>query len=153
MLAWKVGQWLPFHVGAGPSALLAASSDHELAIYLAADERRISRHGDLQRGDLERMIAETRRRGWSFNSEGLTEGVASVGAVVSDRSGTPLCAISVAGLVRNYDGENLNKTANAVVDTASALARQFRRSDPPGPAVTALPNSQHNHPDTRMVHQ
>ena len=125
VLAWKAGQWLPFHVGAGPTALLAATPDHELAVYLGADERRANRHGDLSRADLEAMIAEARARGWSFNSEGLTEGVASLGAVVRDRSGGPLCAISVAGLVRHYHGDRLDQTAAAVLRTVSDLARQF----------------------------
>jgi DNA-binding IclR family transcriptional regulator len=129
VLAWKAGQWLPFHLGAGPTALLAAASDPELAAYLAAGERRTSRHGDLSRSDLERIIAETRTRGWSFNSEGLTEGVASVGAVVRDRSGVPLCAISVAGLVRHYQGPSLDATATSVLRTAARLASQFGRAD------------------------
>ncbi len=129
VLAWKTGHWLPFHLGAGPTALLAATSDHELIPYLAADERRTTRHGDLGRADLEQMIAETRARGWSFNSEGLTEGVASLGAVVRDGSGMALCSISVAGLVGHYRGPNLDRTADAVLLAAATLARQFGRPD------------------------
>jgi DNA-binding IclR family transcriptional regulator len=127
VLAWKTGQWIPFHVGAGPTALLAATSDQELGYYLATDERRTTRNGELSRTDLERMIGETRARGWSLNSEGLTQGVSSLGAVVRDESGVALCALSVAGLVRHYRGRSLDRTAAAVLLAASDLARQFGR--------------------------
>lgn len=123
VLAWKAGQWLPFHSGAGPRALLASLSDDEVARYLAQHTDRASRQGALTDDDVRAMIGATRARGWSLNLEELTEGVSSLGAVVRGTKGIPLCAISVAGLTAAYQGERLEKMAAAVTDAVGRLSR------------------------------
>ena len=121
VLAWQTGQRLPLHAGAGPLALLAAAGDAELAGYLAAASRPVTRRGELTPASLRRIVATTRSRGWSLNVEGLTEGVASVGAAVLDRSGTALCALSLAGLARHYQGRGRDRMAAAVLAAAARL--------------------------------
>lgn len=125
VLAWKAGRWLPFHVGAGPRALLAALSDADLADYLALPEERATRNGALNVADLRRIVDETRERGWSFNDEAITEGVSSLGAVVRGGNRLPLCALSVAGLSVSYRGERRTAIAEAVVAAAEQLAERI----------------------------
>src|SRR4051794_27690551 len=96
VMAWKTGQWLPFHLGAGPKALVAALDDAEIERYLSRKDQWNTRQGVLTADDIRESIAETRERGWSLNVEALTEGVASLGAAVRGTSGAPICAISVA---------------------------------------------------------
>ncbi|KAA9155266.1 IclR family transcriptional regulator [Amycolatopsis acidicola] len=117
VLAWRTGQWLPFHQGAGPRALLAALPDEELETYLALDEERPTRHGALTTADIRALVRETRERGWSLNPEDLTDGVSSLGFAVR-RS---VCAISVAGLSQAYQGKRLDDLASAVERAATRL--------------------------------
>jgi DNA-binding IclR family transcriptional regulator len=128
VLAWKPGEWLPFHLGAGPQALLAALPDDEIDRYLSHPFAHRTRRGARAAGELRAAVAEVRRRGWSLNDEGLTEGVDSLGAAVLDGSGTPVCALSVAGLLSHYRGEELTRTAAAVRAAARRLERQLTGS-------------------------
>ncbi len=124
VLAWKAGQWLPFHIGAGPRALLAALSDDEIDRYLAQGSERRTRQEQLTDEQIWAIVRRTRARGWSLNLEELTEGVSSLGAVVRGAKGLPLCAISVAGLTASYQGTRLDTLAAAVTATADQLSRQ-----------------------------
>ncbi len=125
--AWKVGEWLPMHLGAAPQALLSALSHADLDRFLLLQEgERRTRHGLLTEKDVRDEVANTRRRGWSLNREGLTAGVTSLGAVVPNAVGTPVCAISVAGLEHHYRGDGLEETAVAVTSAAAELGRLLR---------------------------
>ncbi|UDY23415.1 IclR family transcriptional regulator [Nocardioides sp. Kera G14] len=121
VLAWKSGQWLPFHVGAGPQAILAALDDAEVDRYLSNGGERLTRQGTLTGEDVRRSVARTREQGWALNREGLTAGVASLGVAVSDAAGSPLCALSVAGLEADFQGEALASTASAVTAAGDRL--------------------------------
>jgi len=125
VLAWKAGQWLPFHSGAGPRALLAALSDEEITRYLAARQDRSTRQGPLTEQQVWALVNQTRARGWSLNLEDLTEGVSSLGAVVQGTKGAPLCAISAAGLTASYQGARLDALAAAVTNAAEQLSRHI----------------------------
>ena len=107
VLAWKPGQRLPFHRGAGPRALLAALPDGELEAYLAEPMDRPTRSGPLTVDQVRQMVAITRERGWSLNAEDLTAGVSSVGVALRDVSGSAQYAISVAGLAARFQGSSL----------------------------------------------
>ncbi|HEX7662830.1 MAG TPA: IclR family transcriptional regulator [Pseudonocardiaceae bacterium] len=125
VLAWKTGQWLPLHVGAGPLALLAALPDREVERYLMLGPERQTRHGIVTPQEIRVEVGLIRRRGWSLNREALTEGVASLGVVVRDRTDAPICALSVAGLESRYRGKELDRTAATVVDAAAELGRRI----------------------------
>jgi IclR family acetate operon transcriptional repressor len=123
VFAWKIGEWLPMHAGAAPQALLSALPDAELDRFLAHGGEWRTRHGVRTEQDIREEVAKTRRRGWSLNREGLTAGVSSLGAVVINSTGSPVCAISVAGLDHHYRGDGLKQTATAVTDAATELSR------------------------------
>lgn len=121
VVSWSTGEWLPMHVGAAPQALMSAMSDAEIDRYLAENSDWHTLQGDRTADDIREGVALIRQRGWALNVEGLTQGVASLGAVVFNRSGTPVCAISVAGLERHYTGPRLSQTAAAVLAAARAI--------------------------------
>lgn len=125
VLAWKPGQRLPFHRGAGPRALLAALPDPDLETYLAEPMDRSTRSGTLTVDDIRQMVAGTRERGWSLNVEDLTPGVSSVGVALRDTTGSAQYAISVAGLAASFQGSSLEDTAAAVVSAVSRMAAQI----------------------------
>jgi DNA-binding IclR family transcriptional regulator len=121
--AWKVGEWLPMHVGAAPQALLSALPDDELDRFFAQGTELRTRLGLLTEQQVRKEAEKTRRRGWSLTRGGLTEGVSALGAAVVDATGAPICAISVAGLERHYRGERLKQTASAVMAAAAEIDR------------------------------
>lgn len=125
VFAWRVGEWLPMHAGAAPKALLSALPDVELDRFFAQTGERHTRQGVIGEQELREEIAKTRKRGWSLNREGLTAGVSSLGAAVLNSTGTPVCAISVAGLDHHYRGDGLKQTAAAVTSAAEELGRLF----------------------------
>jgi DNA-binding IclR family transcriptional regulator len=122
VFAWKVGDWLPMHMGAAPLALLSSLSDAELEQFLSHDAERRNRHGVLTDSDVRAAVVATRERRWSLNQSGLTAGVNSLGAVVRDSQGAPICAISVAGLEHHYRHDTIGSTADAVIGAADELA-------------------------------
>jgi DNA-binding IclR family transcriptional regulator len=87
-----------------PKALLSALTDAVLTRFFAENTERRTRHGALTEQEIRADIAEIRRRGYSLDREGLTAGVYSIGAVVRNSSGSPVCAISAAGLEHHYRG-------------------------------------------------
>jgi len=125
VLSWKTGEWLPLHIGAAPQALLGALPDAEIERYLADSGERRTRHGAVSDEDLRNEVLATRRRGWALNREGLTAGVSSLGTAVMNSSGTTVCAISVAGLEYHYRGDELERTAAAVMVAAADIGRQL----------------------------
>ena len=125
VLSWTSGQWLPMHVGAAPQALMSAMSDDEIERYLTHNKDWHTLHGDRTPDDVREGVAEIRRRGWALNLETITQGVASLGTVVRDRLGTPVCAISVAGLEHHYAGSSLEQTAAKVMAAATDISRQL----------------------------
>ncbi|WP_432827997.1 IclR family transcriptional regulator [Dactylosporangium sp. CA-092794] len=125
VVAWKPGNRLPYYVGAGPLALLAALTDDDLATYLDLPEERHTRHGALTAEQLREEVRLTRARGWSLNDGALTEGISSIGVAVRTRAGAPLCAISLAGLSSQYRGQRLDDMAAALVNAAGRLARDL----------------------------
>jgi DNA-binding IclR family transcriptional regulator len=125
VFAWRVGEWLPMHAGAAPKALLSALPDVELDRFFAQPGERRTRHGLLTEPEIRDDVARIREQGWSLNREGLTPGVSSLGAVVLNSTGTPVCAISVAGLDHHYRGDGLRQTATAVTETAAELGQLF----------------------------
>jgi DNA-binding IclR family transcriptional regulator len=125
VLSWTSGQWLPMHVGAAPQALMSAMSDAEIERYLAHNRDWSTLHGERSADEIRESVAETRRRGWALNRATITQGVASLGTVVRDRTGVPVCAISVAGLEYHYEGDSLDQTASKVLAAAADLERRL----------------------------
>ncbi|MEV1295721.1 IclR family transcriptional regulator [Pseudonocardia sp. NPDC049635] len=125
VLSWTTGEWLPMHMGAAPQALLSALSDTEIESYLDHTTDWHTLNGDRTADDIRQGIAVIRERGWALNRETLTRGVASLGTVVRDAAGAVVCAISVAGLVHHYDGQELDRTAAAILRAAQEISSRL----------------------------
>lgn len=125
VLSWTTGEWLPMHIGAAPQALMSALNDSEIERYLAHNKDWHTLRGDRTADDVREGIALIRKRGWALNRASITRGVASLGAVVRDRSGAAVCAISVAGLEHHYDEPQLQHTAAAVLAAADEISNRL----------------------------
>jgi DNA-binding IclR family transcriptional regulator len=125
VLSWATGEWLPMHIGAAPQALLSSLSESELERYLAYGGDWQTRHGQRSAQEIRDGVGEIRARGWALNREGLTRGVASLGAVIQDSSGVAVCAISVAGLEHHYIGDELERTAQRVIAAGAEIRHRL----------------------------
>jgi DNA-binding IclR family transcriptional regulator len=120
---WRVGAWLPMHLGAAPRAILSTLSEPELSTYFAEPGERVTLNGPVSEDDLREEIALIRRRGYALSNGDLTAGVCSLGVVVRDSRSSPICAISVAGLEHHYRDDALEHTATAVTIAAAELGQ------------------------------
>lgn len=121
VLSWATGELLPMHVGAAPQALLSSLSDAELERYLEDGGEWQTLQGRRTAEEIRDGVKEIRRQGWALNRERVTRGVASLGVVVQDDSGFVVCALSVAGVEHHYLGEELERTAERVLQAADEI--------------------------------
>lgn len=93
----RVGDIRPLGIGAGGMAMLASISDEEIARIHKQHSSAFNTAG-LTGDQLNKIIARTRRNGFSELLDTVTHGVAGVGAVIPDRDGIPFAAISIASI-------------------------------------------------------
>ena len=93
----RVGDLRPLGIGVGGMALLATTDDAEI-------ERIHSQHAQafdaagLTKGVVTRVVARTRKNGYSEMEDSVTQGVAGVGAAIPNPAGSPFAAISIASI-------------------------------------------------------
>lgn len=112
---------------AGGQAWLAAMSDEEALAYVAAQG--VAREGETQRGpprtiaELLRILAETRRRGYSIAIDSYHAGMAAMATAVRRSDGGPaLGALSIAGPTVRFTRERMDALAGPLVAAARELA-------------------------------
>ena len=121
-LVTDVGVRLPAHLTASGRAILAALPAAQVrALYPTADVF-VDRHGVGPRtpSALQRLLTDTRRRGYAVEDGEVTPGLASVAAVVRDHNGHP-----VAGLAVTYAEGGPERLTGPVIATAQALTERL----------------------------
>ena len=119
----SIGVRLPAHLTAtGRSMLAALPAGQVRALY--PDRNALIRRND--RGpttldELERMLAETRARGWATEDGEITEDYASVGACANDSTGYPAAAVGLTFRGQAVDGRSWAPLGEAVV----AISREI----------------------------
>lgn len=93
----RVGDIRPLGIGVGGMALLAAASDEDIARIRSQHAQAFDAAG-LTPARFEKVIARTRKTGYAEMVDTVTQGVAGVGAVIPDATGTPFAAISIAAI-------------------------------------------------------
>jgi DNA-binding IclR family transcriptional regulator len=95
-LAFNVGMRLPAYLSGSGKAMLALRSDDEVrALFAGGLTTRLTRKGPRDVDALIKELAQTRKRGYSIDDEGVREGVYSFGAPVFDASGQAVAGIAV----------------------------------------------------------
>ncbi|MEB3369064.1 IclR family transcriptional regulator [Saccharopolyspora mangrovi] len=104
-LITDVGVRLPSHLTANGRALLAGTSDAQLAALFARPGAFVTRTGGGPRclRDLQRILDQDRRRGWSEEVELVSQGLRSVGVAAYDHAGRPVAALSTTWSRRSGD--------------------------------------------------
>jgi DNA-binding IclR family transcriptional regulator len=126
-VAARVGRRLPAHITALGQALLAALTGNEVDLLLPATLQRHTPDTITDRAALHAELDRVRKRGWAFESEQGTPGVACVAATVDYRI-PPTDAISCSMPAHLAQGEELDRVAKAVVEHTQQLATRLRRA-------------------------
>lgn len=126
-LVTDVGVRLPATVTASGLAILSALSTAQVrAIYpdagaLVAREGR----GPARLSELRRLLAEVRERGYAVEDGLVTEGLASVGVPVLDRTGYPVAGVSVTFEADRVDPGTYARLVTEVTRAAATLTRRL----------------------------
>ncbi len=119
----SIGVRLPAHLTATGRSLLAALPAGQVrALY--PDRGSLIRRNDRgprTLGDLERMLAETRARGWATEDGEITEDYASTGAAALDATGYPAAAVGLTFRSTTADDAAREALGEIVVATAREL--------------------------------
>lgn len=77
----------------------------------------------VTRDQLHADLAQTRARGWSFDSEERYEGMSCVGAAIFDGQGLPAAGISVSGPSVRFDPGRVAELGGLVAEAADTITR------------------------------
>ncbi|GAA4730949.1 IclR family transcriptional regulator [Phytohabitans rumicis] len=123
----RVGRRLPVHLTALGQALLAALTPAEADALLPAELVRYTPNTITDRAALHRELDAVRERGWAFEREQGTEGVACV-AVAVDYRIPPTDAISCSMPAHLAVDDEVERVATAMVAHTRQLAVSLRRA-------------------------
>jgi DNA-binding IclR family transcriptional regulator len=123
VLATEVGTAFPLHAGAAPRALLAAAPEAVVREVLASPRRRFTPQTLTDAAALARDIAATRKAGHSTSVDDLVTGIAGIGAVIRDRRGEAVAALSVSALKDRVLGADRARLVRAIVEAAAEISR------------------------------
>jgi DNA-binding IclR family transcriptional regulator len=122
----RVGRRLPAHLTALGQALLAGLTGEEVDQVLPAKLEAYTRNTITDRAALHAELEAVRDRGWAFEREQGTEGVACVAATVDYRI-PATDAISCSMPAHLAEGEERDRVVKAVVSHTQRLAATLRR--------------------------
>ena len=122
----RVGRRLPANVTGLGQALLADLTEAEIDALLPADLPGLTANSITDRSALHAELDAVRKRGWAFEREQNTEGVACVAVAVGYRI-PATDAISCSMPAHQATGEHLEKVVAAITTHTEALARTLRR--------------------------
>ena len=129
-LVTDVGVRLPSHLTASGRALLATLPAEQLrALYpdaSAFDHR--TGAGPHTYGELKRVVAEVRERGYATEDGEVTPGFASVAVSVRDHAGWPAAGIAITFPRENIERTEWDALAAQVRAAAAELSRRIRGS-------------------------
>ena len=126
----RVGRRLPAHLTALGQALLAALTTDEVNAVLPASLEALTPNTITSHTTLHAELDAVRARGWAFEREQGTPGVACVAAAVDYRI-PATDAISCSIPVEVATDKEIHRVAAAVLTTTQTLATTLRRSGIP----------------------
>ena len=123
------GVSLPAHLTATGRAMLAQLPRQQLRALYPTSDTLITRNGTGPQtmSELDRILHETRGRGWAIESGEVTEGYTSLAAAALDHNGYPACAVGLTMRSTSLDVTLWPELGRAVQDTARALSQRLRR--------------------------
>ncbi len=130
-LTLDIGDRRPLGVGAGSLALLAFLPEAEREAAIAASGPALARYPGFGPETLRDLVAETRRRGHSFNDGRIVSGMCAIGVPVRDGKGRVVAAISVAAIRDRMAEARLPSIVALLEAEAAALSERIRTAAAP----------------------
>lgn len=127
-LTIDTGSRRPLGVGAGGLAILAALSDREVHRIMAEILPSLDHFPGFAAPIIPKLIAETRKRGYSFSDGQIAAGVRGVGVAVLNSAREPVGALSVASISRRIAGNRVDRVLQILFDQKANLERLVRNA-------------------------
>jgi DNA-binding IclR family transcriptional regulator len=112
-LTLNIGDRRPLGVGSGPLAILAFSSDAEIARLLRTQAAARKRFG-ISDESLRPMLAAARTSGHTNFGEQLIKGMGGVGVPVRNSQGKPVAALTIAAISSRMEPERRKQLAKSL---------------------------------------
>jgi DNA-binding IclR family transcriptional regulator len=120
-----IGQRTPVHATSSGKVLLAHQSDDRRAEALARPLKAWTERTVVDPEELERHLAEVRRRGYGFTVEEYERGLNAVAAPLRGMDGSVLAAVSVSGPAYRLTRERIDEIAGRVTDAAAEISARL----------------------------
>lgn len=123
-LVSEVGATLPAHCTALGKSMLAFIPEEDVrATYVELEDWSPLTHNSITSLEqLEKALAETRKRGYSVDVEEAGEGIVCVAAPIFDADGFPVAAISLSGLGVRVRGKRMHELGRLIKDETQQLS-------------------------------
>lgn len=127
-----IGDEAPLHATALGKAVLAALPPPQQEPVLAAEPYPVfTEHTITRRSDLERDLVLTTKRGYALDIEEQELGAACVAAAILGHRGSPIGAISVAGLAARLPEQSLATLGREIRACCDRIALELGYGSPP----------------------
>ena len=121
-----LGHRIPLNASATGQAFLAACTDDVVDTYLAGGALPARTAATVTDPDaLRARLAGIRARGWSVNPQGLSDGIAAVGAAILGADARPAGALSVSGPTVRMTEDVFDDHGRAAADAARRISREL----------------------------
>jgi IclR family pca regulon transcriptional regulator len=120
-----VGSRLPAYCTSMGRMLLAGMNDDDARQLLAASERQtLTRHTVTEVDELMARVRQARRQGWCLVNQELEEGLISLAAPLTDRSGRMVAALNISGQANRTPAKVMEeRMLPALRETAATISR------------------------------
>lgn len=124
-LTLNEGDRRPLGVGAGSLALLAAMPDADIAKIVERNLRWLKQFPSHTPEVILRLVEETRRNGFAFNTGRIVSGMHAIGVPVLDASGRAVASLSVAAITERLAPARAEQIARMLKKEAASLAARL----------------------------
>jgi IclR family pca regulon transcriptional regulator len=120
-----VGSRLPAHCTSLGRMLLAGLSDDEaFGLLHASDRPALTRHTVTEPEELLARVRLARKQGWCLVNQELEEGLISLAAPLTDRSGRTVAALNISGQANRTPAKQMQDTMlPALLEAAATISR------------------------------
>ena len=127
-----VGSRLPVYCTSMGRMLLAGMMDEQACTLLQTSERRpLTRHTLTDINELMARVRQARRQGWCLVNQELEEGLVSLAAPLTDRSGRTVAALNISGQANRTPAKVMEeRMLPALLETAETISRLLASKQP-----------------------
>jgi IclR family transcriptional regulator, KDG regulon repressor len=143
-IAAAVGQQLPVHCTATGKAFLAYLPEYQVQEILAKEMVKYTEHTLNSFMDMQQDLEKVRERGFSISKEEYENDIHAVAAPILDGNGCPIAAIAIVGPSYRLSDDRMMMLGQAILETASTIAREIGLSALPAILPKATSNYHEN---------